>query len=42
MSKVAIVETQKQHVEVGVIQSFGVGITTTRVETVIVPKHKCY
>jgi hypothetical protein len=37
VSKVAIVETQRQHAGVRVIQSFDVGITTTRVETIIAP-----
>jgi hypothetical protein len=37
MSKAAIVETQKQHAGVGVIQSLNVSITTTGVETVIEP-----
>jgi hypothetical protein len=35
VSKAAIIETQKQHAKVGVTQSFNVGITTTRVETVV-------
>ncbi len=37
MSKVAIVETRKQHVGVGVIQSLDVRITSTIVEMVVVP-----
>ncbi len=37
MLEVAIVETQKQHAKVRVIQSLGVGITTTRVEMVVAP-----
>jgi hypothetical protein len=32
-----VVETHKQHVRVWVIQSLDVGVTTTRVETIIVP-----
>ncbi len=32
-----VVETQKQHVGVGVTRSLGVGITTTRVEMVVAP-----
>ncbi len=35
--EVTIVETWKQHAKVGVIQSLDVGITTTRVETVVAP-----
>jgi hypothetical protein len=31
----AIVETQKQHVGIEIIQSLDAGITTTRVETVV-------
>jgi hypothetical protein len=34
---VIVVETQKQHVGVGVTRSLGVGITTTRVEMVVAP-----
>ncbi len=37
MLEVADVETQKQHVGIGVIQSFGVGIITIGVEMVIAP-----
>jgi hypothetical protein len=37
VSKVAVVKTRKQHARVGVTQSFDVGITTTRVETVVMP-----
>jgi hypothetical protein len=37
VSEVAIVETRKQHAGVRVIQSLDVGITTTRVETIIAP-----
>jgi hypothetical protein len=37
VSKVAVVETQRQHVGVGVIQSLDASITTTRVETVVAP-----
>jgi hypothetical protein len=37
VSKVAIVETWKQHARVGVTQSFGVNVTTTWVETIVVP-----
>jgi hypothetical protein len=32
-----VVETQKQHAGVGVVQSFGVGIITTGVEIVVAP-----
>jgi hypothetical protein len=35
--KVAIVETWRQHARIKVIQSLDVGITTTRVETIIAP-----
>jgi hypothetical protein len=35
--EVTIVETWKQHAKVGIIQSLDVGITTTRVETVVAP-----
>jgi hypothetical protein len=34
---VAIIETRKQHVGVGVTQSLGVSITTKGVEMVVVP-----
>jgi hypothetical protein len=37
MLKVVIVETQKLHARVRVIQSLGVGITAIRVEMVIAP-----
>jgi hypothetical protein len=37
MSKLTIVETRRQHAGVRVIQSLNVGITTTRVEMVVVP-----
>jgi hypothetical protein len=37
MSKVVVVETHRQNVGVGVIQSFDVGIIAIRVETVVVP-----
>jgi hypothetical protein len=37
VSKVAIVETRKQHVGIRVIQSLGASITTTRVETLVAP-----
>jgi hypothetical protein len=37
MSKVVVVETRKQHVGVGVTQSFGGGITTIGVEMVVAP-----
>jgi len=37
VSKVAIVETRKQLARVGVIQSLNAGITTTRVEILVVP-----
>jgi hypothetical protein len=37
MSEVAIVETRKQHVAIGVTQSFDVGITTIGMEIVVVP-----
>ncbi len=36
-SKATIVETQKQYVKVGVTQSLGANITTTWVETIVVP-----
>ncbi len=36
VSKVVVVETWKQHIGVEVTQSLDVGITTTRVETVVV------
>ncbi len=36
VSKVVVVETYKQHIRVRVTQSLDVGITTTRVETVVV------
>jgi hypothetical protein len=36
-SKATVVETQKQHVRIGVTQSFDVHITTIGVETVVVP-----
>jgi hypothetical protein len=32
-----VVETSKQHARIRVIQSFDVGITITRVETIITP-----
>jgi hypothetical protein len=32
-----VVETHKQHVRVGIIQSLGTGLTTTRVEMVVSP-----
>jgi hypothetical protein len=35
--EVTTVKTQKQHAGVGVIQSLDASITTTRVETVVVP-----
>ncbi len=35
VSEMAIVETQKQHVGIEIIQSLDAGITTTRVETVV-------
>jgi hypothetical protein len=37
MLKAVVVKTWKQHVGIGVIQSFNAGITTTRVETIIAP-----
>jgi hypothetical protein len=37
VSKVVIVETWKQQAEVGIIQSFNVGITTIRMETILEP-----
>jgi len=37
VSKVAVVETRKQHAKIGVTQSLDVGITITRVETIFVP-----
>jgi hypothetical protein len=37
VSKVIVTKTQKQHVRVGVIQSFNARIITTRVEMVVVP-----
>jgi hypothetical protein len=37
VSKVIVVETQKQHAGVKVIQSFNACITTTRMEIVVVP-----
>ncbi len=37
MSKMIVIETQRQHARVGIIQSLNVGITTTRVEMVIEP-----
>jgi len=37
VSKAIVVETQKQHVGVGFIQSFDACITTTRVETIVAP-----
>jgi len=37
MKEATFVETQKQHVGVGVIQSLDVGITTIGVETVVMP-----
>ncbi len=37
VSEVAIVETRKQHVAVGVTQSFDVVITTIRMEIIVVP-----
>jgi hypothetical protein len=35
--EVVVVETQKQHPRIKVTQSLDVGITTTRVETMVVP-----
>jgi hypothetical protein len=37
MSKATIIETRKQPIGIVVTQSFDVGITTTRVETIIAP-----
>jgi hypothetical protein len=37
MLEAVVIETQKQHVKVGVTQSLDVGITTTRVETIVTP-----
>ncbi len=37
VSKVVVVETQKQPTRVRLTQSFNASITTTRVETVVVP-----
>ncbi len=37
MSKTTIVQTQKQHARIGVTQSFGAGITTIGMETVVAP-----
>ncbi len=37
VSKAIVTKTQKQHVRVGVIQSFNARIITTRVEMVVVP-----
>jgi len=37
VSKAAVVETQRQHVGVGVIQSLNAGITTIGAELVLVP-----
>jgi hypothetical protein len=37
MSKVAVIETRRQHVIIGVIQSFNVGIITIGVQMVIAP-----
>ncbi len=36
VSKVVVVETWKEHIRIVVAQSLDVGITTTRVETVVV------
>ncbi len=37
MSKMAIIETHKQHARIGITQSLGVGIITIGVETVVAP-----
>ncbi len=37
MLKAIVVETSKQHARIRVIQSFDVGITITRVETITTP-----
>jgi hypothetical protein len=37
MSEAVVVETQKQYVGVGVVQSLNVGITTTIVEMIVAP-----
>ncbi len=37
MLEATIIKTRKQHVGVGVTQSLGVDITTTRMETVVAP-----
>jgi hypothetical protein len=37
MLEMIVVETHKQHVGIGVIQSLGVGITTIGVEMVVAP-----
>ncbi len=37
MLEVVVVKTRKQHARIKVTQSLDVGITTTRVETMVVP-----
>jgi hypothetical protein len=37
VSKMAVVETQRQHARVGITQSLNASITTTRVEMVVAP-----
>jgi hypothetical protein len=41
VSVVVVVETQKQHARIGVIQSLGAGITTIGVENGCYAQHRC-